>query len=297
MQTDNRQPTTDNQSSIEPGRDWAKRTFDVLFATIGLLLLSPLFFLGSLLAKSQSKGPVFYKAKRVGRGEIIFEMYKFRTMVVNADTIGGSLTTYRDTRVTPIGRFLRWTKLDELPNLINVIKGEMSLVGPRPEAPDYVKYYTQTQKRVLHVKPGMTGPSQLANRDEEEKLKGHPDAEHYYITELMPKKLTLDLHYVATQSITADMGMVAKNLLGRHLRTVPLKIRFLIYGVDTAPLTRCSLGFRNREPATPAQADIRDARQSSNARVFANQNQRYEVSRVGFPGVFLRIPPQGKIKK
>ena len=137
----------DPQDAIKGNRDWTKRTFDVLFATIGLLLLSPVFLLGSLLAKLQSKGPVFYKAKRVGRGEILFEMYKFRTMVVNADTIGGSLTTYRDKRVTPIGRFLRWTKLDELPNLINVIKGEMSLIGPRPEAPDYVKYYTQAQNR------------------------------------------------------------------------------------------------------------------------------------------------------
>ena len=202
--------TTGIQDDIEPKRDWAKRAFDLLFATIGLALLSPCFLLGSLLAKLQSKGPVFYKAKRVGRGEIIFEMYKFRTMVVNADTLGGSLTTYRDQRITPMGRFLRWTKLDELPNLINVIKGEMSLIGPRPEAPDYVKYYTQTQKRVLQVKPGMTGPSQLANRDEEAKLKGQPDAEHYYLTELMPKKLALDLHYIATQSIAADVGWLLK---------------------------------------------------------------------------------------
>lgn len=202
--------TTGIQDDREPKRDWAKRAFDLLFATIGLMFLSPFFFLGSLLAKLQSKGPVFYKAKRVGRGEIIFEMYKFRTMVVNADTLGGGLTTYRDQRITPMGRFLRWTKLDELPNLINVIKGEMSLIGPRPEAPDYVKYYTQTQKRVLHVKPGMTGPSQLANRDEEAKLKGQPDAEHYYITELMPKKLAVDLHYIATQSIAADVGWLLK---------------------------------------------------------------------------------------
>ncbi len=202
--------TTGIQDDIEPKRDWSKRAFDLLFTTIGIVLLSPFFLLGSLLAKLQSKGPVFYKAERVGRGEIIFEMYKFRTMVVNADTLGGSLTTYRDQRITPMGRFLRWTKLDELPNLINVIKGEMSLIGPRPEAPDYVKYYTRTQKRVLHVKPGMTGPSQLANRDEEAKLKGQPDAEHYYITELMPKKLALDLHYIATQSIIADVGWLLK---------------------------------------------------------------------------------------
>jgi lipopolysaccharide/colanic/teichoic acid biosynthesis glycosyltransferase len=139
-------------------------------------------------------------------------MYKFRTMVANADSIGGSLTTYRDARVTRIGRFLRSTKLDELPNLINVVKGEMSFIGPRPEAPVYVKYYTETQKQVLRVKPGMTGPSQLANRDEEKKLKGQSDAEHYYITELMPKKLDLDLHYVATQSIVSDIGWLLKTL-------------------------------------------------------------------------------------
>ena len=196
--------------SIAPKRAWVKRTFDLGFAMIAFLLLAPLFFLGSLLAKLQSKGPVFYKAKRVGKDETLFEMYKFRTMVVNADTLGGSLTTYRDTRITPIGRFLRWTKLDELPNLINVIKGEMSLIGPRPEAPNYVKHYTEIQKQVLQVKPGMTGPSQLANRDEEEKLKGQQDAEHYYITELMPKKLALDLHYVATQSIASDIGWLLK---------------------------------------------------------------------------------------
>ena len=197
---------------IAPKSVWIKRTFDVVFAMIAFLLLSPLFCLGSLLAKLQSRGPVFYKSKRVGKAEVVFEMYKFRTMVVNADTLGGSLTTYRDTRITPIGRFLRWTKLDELPNLINVIKGEMSLIGPRPEAPDYVKYYTEIQKQVLLVKPGITGPSQLANRDEEEKLKGQQDAEHYYITELMPKKLALDLHYVATQSIATDVRWLLKTL-------------------------------------------------------------------------------------
>lgn len=201
---------TVGSQDVKSKHAWAKRVFDVLFSLIGLLLLSPFFLLAGILAKSQSKGPMFYRAKRVGKGETIFEMYKFRTMVVNADSIGGSLTTYRDTRVTPIGRFLRWTKLDELPNLINVIKGDMSLIGPRPEAPVYVKHYTETQRQVLQVKPGMTGPSQLANRDEEEKLKGQPDAEHYYITELMPKKLDLDLHYVATQSISSDIGWLLK---------------------------------------------------------------------------------------
>ncbi|MDE0427397.1 MAG: sugar transferase [Candidatus Poribacteria bacterium] len=200
----------DSQLEIELKRDWTKRTFDLLLATTGLLLLSPLLLIGAILAKLQSKGTIFYKATRVGRGGTLFEMYKFRTMVANADSIGGSLTTYKDTRVTRIGSFLRWTKLDELPNLINVIKGEMSLIGPRPEAPVYVKYYTETQRQVLQVKPGMTGPSQLANRDEAEKLKGQPNAEHYYITELMPKKLDLDIHYLTTQSITSDIGWLLK---------------------------------------------------------------------------------------
>ena len=190
--------------------NWVKRSFDILFAGTALLLTSPLFLLGSLLAKVQSTGPVFYKAKRVGRGGAIFEMYKFRTMVINADKIGIGLTTHRDSRVTPIGRFLRITKLDELPNLINVIKGEMSLIGPRPEAPNYVKHYTETQKQVLLVRPGITGPSQIANRNEEEKLAAQTDPEHYYITELMPKKLELDLHYVATQGFISDIGWLIK---------------------------------------------------------------------------------------
>jgi lipopolysaccharide/colanic/teichoic acid biosynthesis glycosyltransferase len=201
---------------IAPKRAWVKRTFDLGFAMLALLLLAPLFFLGSLLAKLQSKGPVFYKAKRVGKDETLFEMYKFRTMIVNADTLGGSLTIYRDTRITPIGRFLRWTKLDELPNLINVIKGEMSLIGPRPEAPNYVKYYTEIQKQVLQVKPGMTGPSQLANRDEEEKLKGQQDAEHYYITELMPKKTRFGSSLCRNTEHRLRYRMVIENILGRH---------------------------------------------------------------------------------
>ena len=131
-------------------------------------------------------------------------------MVINADKLGSGLTTHKDSRVTPIGRFLRVTKLDELPNLINVLKGEMSLIGPRPEAPNYVQYYTESQKQVLQVKPGITGPSQIANRNEEEKLKAQVNPEYYYITELMPKKLALDLHYVATQSFLSDIGWLIK---------------------------------------------------------------------------------------
>lgn len=192
---------------------WMKRFFDIIVSTSIFLILSPLFLIGSILAKIQSSGPVFYKAKRVGIGGRLFKMYKLRTMVVNADQIGIGLTTHKDPRVTTVGRFLRYTKLDELPNLINVIKGDMSLIGPRPESPNYVQYYTETQKQVLLVKPGITGPSQIANRNEEEKLAAQIDPEQYYITELMPKKLAIDLQYVATQCFITDLRWLLKTLL------------------------------------------------------------------------------------
>ncbi len=185
--------------------NWTKRIFDLILSTIILILFSPLFLLGCFLSKIQSPGPIFYKAKRVGQNGRIFKMYKFRTMVVNADQIGIGLTTHNDVRVTTIGRLMRFIKLDELPNFLNVIKGDMSLTGPRPESPMYVKHYTDEQKQVLLVRPGITGPSQIANRNEEIKLAEQTDPEHYYITELMPKKLSLDLHYVVTQSFVSDI--------------------------------------------------------------------------------------------
>jgi lipopolysaccharide/colanic/teichoic acid biosynthesis glycosyltransferase len=131
-------------------------------------------------------------------------------MVVNADAVGLSLTTYRDSRITMVGRFLRWTKLDEIPQLLNVIRGDMSIVGPRPEAPAYVQYYTERQKQVLRVRPGMTGPAQVVNRNEEEKLKEQLHPEHYYITQLMPKKLEIDLQYLESQSIISDLLWMIK---------------------------------------------------------------------------------------
>lgn len=187
-----------------------KRCLDIFFSGVVLFILSPVLLLGTILSKIQSSGPIFYKAKRVGRGGIVFQMYKFRTMVDNADKIGGGLTIHGDLRVTPIGRFLRYSKIDELPNLINVLKGEMSLIGPRPESPDYVKYYTKEQMKVLMVRPGITGPSQVANRNEEIKLKRQNDPEYYYIHELMPQKLELDLQYVSTYRFLSDIRWLMK---------------------------------------------------------------------------------------
>lgn len=184
---------------------WTKRALDIFMSTIIFILFFPLFLLGCFLAKIQSSGPIFYKAERVGQNGRLFRMYKFRTMVVNADQIGIGLTTHNDARVTSIGRILRFIKLDELPNFLNVIKGDMSLIGPRPESPSYVRHYTDEQKQVLLVRPGITGPSQIANRNEELKLAEQTDPEQFYISELMPKKLSLDLHYVKTQSFISDM--------------------------------------------------------------------------------------------
>lgn len=194
------------------GSRWVKRSFDFVLALIFFTITSPVFVVSIFLAKFQSRGPVFYKATRVGKNGKHFKMYKFRTMVENADQIGICLTTHQDVRVTRIGRFLRKLKLDELPNLINVVKGDMSLIGPRPESPDYVKFYSERQKQVLQVKPGITGPSQIVNRDEEKKLKAKDNPEHYYITKLMPEKLELDLHYVATQSFFGDIGWLIRTL-------------------------------------------------------------------------------------
>jgi lipopolysaccharide/colanic/teichoic acid biosynthesis glycosyltransferase len=190
----------------------AKRAFDISGALIGLIILCPIFLIGTILAKFQSPGPVFYRAKRIGRYGKMFLMYKFRTMVANAESMGSSLTTYEDSRITKIGNFLRRTKLDELPQLINVLKGDMSIIGPRPEAPLYVKYYTAEQRRVLSVKPGITGPAQLENRNEELKLKGQSNPEQYYITQLLPEKLNIDLNYSENRSFIFDLKIVFKTI-------------------------------------------------------------------------------------
>ena len=188
----------------------SKRLLDVTCATLGLISLLPLVMLCALLARIQSPGPITYRAKRVGRGGRIFEMYKFRTMVADAESLGAGLTVYGDSRITRLGRFLRWTKWDEIPQFFNVIKGDMSIIGPRPEAPEYVKYYTENQKQVLQVRPGITGPAQVANRDEEKKLKDQTNPEQYYITQLMPRKLEIDLTYIEKQSVASDLLWLVK---------------------------------------------------------------------------------------
>jgi lipopolysaccharide/colanic/teichoic acid biosynthesis glycosyltransferase len=187
------------------------RLIDVLVSTLGLLLLSPVFLLCALLIKLDSSGPVFYRARRVGQYGNPFYQYKFRSMVVNEEQAGPGITTAHDKRITKIGRFLRHYKLDELPQLINVLKGEMSLVGPRPETPHYVAHYTTTQRQVLKTLPGITSPASLTYRHEQSLLVGD-DWEKIYLREIMPQKLAIELEYLARRTLWQDLALIVRTL-------------------------------------------------------------------------------------
>jgi lipopolysaccharide/colanic/teichoic acid biosynthesis glycosyltransferase len=185
----------------------AKRTLDLILSLVGLALLWPLLASLALWIKLDSPGPVLYRGKRVGKDGQPFHMCKFRTMALGAERRGPAVTYRDDPRITRAGKFLRRTKLDELPQLFNVVKGEMSLVGPRPEDPTYVALYTEEQRQVLSVKPGITGPTQLEYRDEASMLDGDSVDEDYVIR-IMPEKLKLDLEYVRTHSLIKDLSIL-----------------------------------------------------------------------------------------
>jgi len=187
----------------------AKRLFDMVVSGAALVALSPVLGGLALGVKLSSPGPVFYQATRVGRGGKLIKVYKFRSMVTGADKTGPGVTTAGDARVTPLGRILRRYKLDELPQLINVLRGEMSLVGPRPEDPRYVALYTPEQRLVLQVAPGITSPASLYYRDEEALLHGQ-DWETQYIQQIMPAKLAIDLDYVKNANLGQDMLIIWK---------------------------------------------------------------------------------------
>ena len=186
-----------------------KRTFDVACALIGLVLTSPFVILAALAVKLDSPGPAFYRGARVGLGGRPFNIIKVRSMRIGSDREGPQVTVAADSRITRVGRVLRRSKLDELPQLVNVIKGEMSLVGPRPEHADYIKLYTPEQMAVLSVRPGITGPGALAYIDEEALLSG-AHAETIYEREVMPRKLALDLDYVAHHSFAGDLRILGR---------------------------------------------------------------------------------------
>ncbi len=189
-----------------------KRLFDFFAASVGLLALSPILIVVALAVKLNSPGPALYQSTRVGKAGKLFRMFKFRTMVANADRLGPGITAGGDRRITPVGRFLRRTKLDELPQLINVVKGEMSLVGPRPEDPRYVALYTPEQRQVLKVQPGITSAASLAYRQEEQMLVG-PDWERVYCAEVLPAKLKADLAYLSRRTFWSDVGLLVQTTL------------------------------------------------------------------------------------
>lgn len=187
--------------------NWVRRLFDILVAGSGLLLLSPLFVLVAVGIKLNSPGPVFYRAQRVGKDGDLFRLFKFRSMVSGADRNGPGITVSGDARITSVGRFLRRTKIDELPQLLNVLFGDMSLVGPRPEDPRYVAQYTVEQRQALRVRPGITSAASLAYRHEEQILAG-ADWEVTYRTQVLPAKLAIDLDYLAHRTLFSDVKLV-----------------------------------------------------------------------------------------
>ena len=189
-----------------------KRLFDIVASACGLILLSPLFFIVSVWIKLDSIGPVFYRQVRVGRYNKDFKIFKFRTMRVGADK--GSLVTIggRDPRVTRIGYYLRKFKIDELPQLINVFIGDMSLVGPRPEVRHYVNYWTPEQLHTLDVRPGITDPASIKFRNENELMESAEDPESFYINIVMQEKLKLYLEYVHNASFWYDIKLIFKTI-------------------------------------------------------------------------------------
>jgi lipopolysaccharide/colanic/teichoic acid biosynthesis glycosyltransferase len=184
-----------------------KRLFDVVASLAALVVLSPFVAVIAALIRLTSVGPVFYRGERIGRGGAPFHILKFRTM--RTDAAGPAITRGADERVTPIGRILRRFKVDELPQLVNVLRGEMSIVGPRPEAPEYVRLYTDDERRVLTVRPGVTSPASVRYRNEESLLTGD-DWHDRYVNEIMRDKLRDDLTYIDTRTFLGDLRLIVR---------------------------------------------------------------------------------------
>lgn len=190
-----------------------KRVFDFLASLGGLIVLSPVLIIVAICIKIDSKGPVFFLQKRVGKDKEIFEIYKFRTMVTDAEKLGRQITVGNDSRITRVGKVIRKCKLDEIPQLINVLKGEMSLVGPRPEVPKYVELYDEYQEQVLLVKPGITDYASIEFRNENDILGKSINPEKTYIEEIMPAKIELNMKYIKNISLGEDFKLIINTIL------------------------------------------------------------------------------------
>ena len=189
-----------------------KRAFDFIVALSALILLAPLFIIICVIILFTMGRPIFYRQVRFGKRAVPFKIIKFRSMVRAADRQGPTLTTDGDLRITAVGRLLRRTKIDELPQLLNVLWGDMSLVGPRPEVPEYVRLYSDQQLKVLSVRPGLTDPASIVYRDEEKVLARYNDAEKIYAEKIMPAKLKLNLSYIEKATFLTDLGIIIKTL-------------------------------------------------------------------------------------
>ena len=191
-----------------------KKSFDVVFAFLGLILVSPLLLVIAILINRESPGPVFYRGERIGKNGKPFRIFKFRTMVPEAEKLGGPSTAGDDPRLLKIGHFLKKYQLDELPQLINILKGEMSLVGPRPEVKIYVDMMTPEERNtILSVAPGMTDLASLWNFSEWKILEGSPDPEKTYMEKIRPEKIRLQMEYVKNRSFLLDLKVVIKTII------------------------------------------------------------------------------------
>ena len=189
-----------------------KRLFDIIASFIGIILISPFLLIIAICIKLGSNGPIFFKQERVGFKGKHFLILKFRTMIVDAEKYGKQITVGKDDRITSVGKFLRKYKLDELPQLINVLKGDMSLVGPRPEVPRYVKLYSKEQRKVLEVRPGITDLASLRYSDENDLLGTVKNPEEYYVNIIMKDKLNLNLEYIDKGNVFYDIVIILKTI-------------------------------------------------------------------------------------
>jgi len=205
--------TISDETSMDPPHFplW-KRSFDVCISSIGLLLLSPFFLVIAAVIKLDSSGPVFFRQERIGYGFDKFRICKFRTMVVDAPKKGNLLTAFNDDRITKVGRLLRKAKIDEMPQLFNVLLGDMTLVGPRPEVEKYVRLFTDDYRQVLKIRPGITDLASLKYRNESEMLRFAENAEEEYITRVLSDKIALAKEYVRRSSFFFDISLILKTV-------------------------------------------------------------------------------------